>query len=75
MTKIKSTNDTMLYDDEMVIKTYIKLIDQFSTLWRYDRIDSIILIKRERAFENKRNLIIKRERAFEDLIRFLDIMI
>ena len=42
---------------------------------RCNRIDFIILIRKERAFEDKRNLVIKRETTFEDLIRSFDIMI
>ena len=42
---------------------------------RYDRIDSIPLIRREKAFENRRNLIIKRERTFVNLVKSFDITI
>ena len=40
-----------------------------------DRINSIILIKKEKTFEDRKNFIIKRKRACENFIRFLDIMI
>ena len=40
-----------------------------------DRINSITLIKKEKVFENKRNLIIKKKKIFENFTRFFDIMV